>query len=174
MLTAMIGRQQSALQAALARDRQAEASRGVARFFQKYDVLLSPTLGRPPIGIGELIPRGPEAVLREIVVAARLSFLLRIPGVVAASVHRIFDFVPFTPLANVTGQPSMNVPLHWNATGLPIGTLFTGRFGDEATLFRLAAQLEAARPWKEKRPPIHAAGPTLKAVTPPQPVAVSA
>jgi amidase len=94
--------------------------------------------------------------LRDFVAAAGLSFLLRLPGVVEMSVRKIFTFVPFTPLANVTGQPSMNVPLHWNAAGLPIGTMFTGRFGDESTLFRLASQLEAARPWKEKRPPVWA------------------
>jgi amidase len=50
----------------------------------------------------------------------------------------------------------MNVPLHWNAAGLPIGTMFTGRFGDEATLFRLASQLEVARPWKDRRPAVWA------------------
>jgi amidase len=155
-LTAMIGRQKKALAAALARDRQAAVARQSAQFFRKYDVLLTPTLGRPPVAIGELVPKGAEHTLREAVVAARLGFLMRIPGVVEASVRRIFTFVPFTPLANVTGQPSMNVPLHWNAAGLPIGTMFTGRFGDEATLFRLAGQLEAARPWREKRPPVHA------------------
>jgi amidase len=162
----MIGRQQRALDAALARDRQLEVARQAARFFQRYDVLLSPTLGMPPVRIGELIPRGPEHYLREMVAGARLSGLLRLPGVVTASVGRIFDFVPFTPLANVTGQPSMNVPLVWNAAGLPVGTMFTARFGEEATLFRLAAQLEAARPWKERRPPVHASvGATT---TPPQ------
>src|SRR4029077_7950181 len=129
-----------------------------SRFFQRYDVLLSPTLGRPPVRVGELVPRGAEALLRDTVAAARLSFLLRLPGVVEASVRRIFTFVPFTPLANVTGQPSMNVPLHWNAEGLPIGTMFTGRSGDAAALFRLAAQLESARPWKERRPPVWAGG----------------
>jgi amidase len=170
-LMAMIGRQQSAMHAALARDRQAEAARLVSRFFQRHDVLLSPTLGRPPVRVGELIPRGAEAALRDTVVAGHLSFLLRLPGVVTASVRRIFEFVPFTPLANVTGQPSMNVPLHWNAAGLPIGTLFTGRFGEEATLFRLAAQLEAARPWKQRRPPVHAG---LAAPAREPPLAISA
>ena len=50
-------------------------------------------------------------------------------------------------VANITGNPAMSVPLSWNDDGLPIGVHFLGRFGDEATLFRLAAQLEVARPW---------------------------
>jgi Asp-tRNA(Asn)/Glu-tRNA(Gln) amidotransferase A subunit family amidase len=65
-------------------------------------------------------------------------------------------FVPFTPLTNVTGQPSLSLPLYWNDDGLPIGSHFTARFGDEVTLFRLAAQLEAARPWADKHPPVSA------------------
>jgi len=60
----------------------------------------------------------------------------------------------FTFLYNVTGQPAMSVPLHWSTTGLPVGVMFAGRFGDEAALFRLAAQLEQARPWFGKRAPL--------------------
>jgi len=64
---------------------------------------------------------------------------------------RAAQFMPFTPVCNLTGQPAMSVPLFWNLDGLPVGSHFIGRFGDEATLFRLAAQLEASRPWAGRR-----------------------
>jgi len=106
-------------------------SRGVARFFVDYDVWLNPTLAEPPIPLGSF-DSPPENPM--------------------AGMMRAAAFVPFTPLCNMTGQPAMSVPLFWSKEGLPIGTHFVGRFGDEATLFRLAAQLEAARPWASRRP----------------------
>jgi amidase len=110
-------------------------SRDVARFFRDYDVWLTPTLGEPPVPIGEFAspPENPLAGMR-----------------------RAATFVPFTPICNATGQPAMSLPLYWNAEGLPVGTHFAGRFGDEATLFRLASQLEVARPWADRRPPVSA------------------
>ena len=158
-MTAAIGRERSALQLAEAQERLDAVTRRVARFFEKFEVLLSPTLGRPPPAIGELHPRGLEAFAHEVLLGLHLGFLLRLPGAIEAAVRRVFTFIPYTPLANVTGAPAMSVPLHWNAAGLPIGAMFTARFGDEATLFRLAAQLETARPWRDRRPPIHADNP---------------
>jgi amidase len=74
--------------------------------------------------------------------------------VINALAAKAFDFSAFTPLFNVTGQPAMSVPLAWNDDGLPIGMQFVGRFGDEATLFRLAGQLERAQPWFSRIPPL--------------------
>jgi len=155
-ITALLGRQRSAVEAARARERLEGIARKTLTFFERYDLLLSPTLALPPPALGALQPRGLEAFGQELLLGLHLGALLRIPGVIDASVRRVFSFIPFSPLANVTGQPAMTVPLHWNAAGLPIGSQLMARFGDEATLFRVAAQLESARPWRDRRPPIHA------------------
>ncbi|MFQ5924455.1 MAG: amidase [Dehalococcoidia bacterium] len=128
-----MGRQQSASAYLLAVTALQGVARDVARFFVNYDVWLTPTLAEPPVPLGTF-DSPPENPLQGLLRAAA--------------------FVPFTPICNVTGQPAMSVPLFWNADGLPLGTHFIGRFGDEATLFRLGAQLEAARPWTQRRPPL--------------------
>jgi amidase len=63
--------------------------------------------------------------------------------------------VPFTPVFNVTGQPGISLPLHQSSGGLPVGVQFVGAPAAEATLIALAAQLEQARPWADRRPPVH-------------------
>ena len=102
----------------------------LGRFHQEYDLILNPTMAAPPPPLGELSLSGDYQTYER--------------GAINASV--------FTQLYNVTGQPAMSVPLHWSTDGLPIGVMFAARFGDEATLFRLAAQLEAARPWFDRMP----------------------
>ena len=64
------------------------------------------------------------------------------------------SFLPFTMMDNASGQPAINLPLFWNPTGLPIGVQFIGGYGEESVLLKLAAQLEAAEPWSQRRPPI--------------------
>jgi amidase len=155
-LTAIIGRQQTAVRASLARSRLEAAVRGVQARYEKFDLVLTPTLGAPPAGIGTLGPSGAEAFAHDALVALGLGFLLRLPGVIEPAARRVFAFIPFTPLANVSGEPAMSVPLFWNAAGLPIGVQLQAHFGGEATLFRVAGQLETARPWASRRPPIHA------------------
>ena len=129
------GRKQSASSYLLSLTLLQRVARNIARFFLEYDVVLTPTLGEPPVTLGTF-DSPPEDPLR--------------------GLRRAEVFVPFTPICNATGQPAMSVPLYWNAQGLPVGVHFIGRFGDEATLFRLAAQLESARPWASRRPPVSA------------------
>jgi amidase len=69
---------------------------------------------------------------------------------------RIGSFVPYTAQFNMTGQPAVSLPLHWSADGLPVGVQLVGRYGREDVLVRVAAQLEAAAPWADRRPPVHA------------------
>jgi amidase len=119
-----------------AQERCQRFAREVARFLSSVDAWLTPTLSTPPERIGA-ISSTPEEPMRALEAGGRT---VAYAGVVA----------------NITGNPAMSVPLYWNTDGLPIGVHVLGRFGDEALLFRLAAQLEAARPWADRRPPVRA------------------
>lgn len=111
-------------------------SRKMARFYSEndYDAILSPTMTIPPTKLGAFQPTADDPLR----------------GFRASSA-----FCAFTEIQNITGQPAMSVPLFWNEDNVPIGVQFAGRFGDEATLFRLAAQLEQAMPWADRKPPLH-------------------
>ena len=111
-------------------------SRKVADFMRDYDVLLSPTLALPPVPLGTVNMDSDD-------IAAYLDINAR--------------YMPYAGLFNMTGQPSMSVPLHWTEDNLPVGMMFTAPFADEATLFQLAGQLERAQPWAHRRPSVHAA-----------------
>jgi len=126
--------------------------RGIGRFFEKYDVLLTPTLAQPPFPTGSLQPSAAEQVMIRIIGALNAAWLLDAIGVIKPLADKTFDFMPCTAVFNATGQPAMSVPLYWNDAGLPIGMQFVGRFGDESTLFRLAGQLERAQPWADRAP----------------------
>jgi amidase len=130
-------------------------ARDVANFMQDYDVMLTPSLGKPPVPHGTLGLVGFQGKVQKFIAKNSLSPLMRIPGILDRAVARAYAFAPFTQVANVTGQPSMNVPLYWNPDGLPIGVSMTGRFGEEGLLFRLASQLEVARPWRDRIPQIN-------------------
>jgi amidase len=132
------------------------SARRVGDFFEGFDVLVTPTLAVPPFPIGSLQPPAHEQVLLKVLGGLRAGNVLRLIGAVEKSADKIFDVIPYAPLFNVTGQPAMSVPLSWNAQNLPIGVHFVGKYGAEATLFRLAGQLEEAQPWRDRRPPVSA------------------
>ena len=149
----LVGRNFRASDYALAvRDLQV-AGRTVSRFLTRYDLLLTPTLADPPFVIGSMQPTSVERTAMSVLGALGLGSVLGSAGLLGKMVEKAFGFVPYTPIFNATGHPAMSVPLAWNAQGLPIGSHFVGRFGDEATLFRVAGQLEQARPWADRMPP---------------------
>ena len=104
--------------------------RRMAEWWTSYDVLVTPTLGGPPPELGWFTADGPEQ-----------------------EGARIVSFIPYTAQFNMTGQPAVSLPLHWSADGLPVGVQFVGAYGREDLLVRLAAQLEQAAPWADRRPP---------------------
>lgn len=128
------------------------AARTVGQFFTQYDLLLTPTLADPPVLIGALQPKPAERAALSVLGALGLGRVLGSGGLLSEMADKAFGFIPYTPLFNVTGQPAMSMPLYWNAQNLPIGTQLVGRFSDEATLFRVAGQLERARPWAGRVP----------------------
>ena len=99
-------------------------------------MFLNPTMSLPPLRLGEMVSTADDPLRGLEVSGASVAYS--------------------AVIANITGQPAMSVPTHWNDEGLPIGMHFLGRYADEAMLLRLAGQLEQARPWADRRPPHHA------------------
>jgi amidase len=114
-----------------AQSRLQAASRAAAVALSAYDAILTPTLAQPPVPVGYFAEADP-----------------------AGDFERQKRFTPFTAVYNVSGQPAVSLPLHWNAEGLPIGVMLAGRAGEDGLLISLSAQLEAARPWKDRHPPL--------------------
>jgi Asp-tRNA(Asn)/Glu-tRNA(Gln) amidotransferase A subunit family amidase len=134
-MLAEMGRKVTGLAFARAREAFDGAGRALAQFHGRFDVLLCPTVAKPPLPLGliGLSPVDFDAYVREVT-----------------------TFGPFTALYNMTGQPAMSVPLQATPDGLPMGMMFAAPYGAEGLLYRLAGQLEQARPWRARRAP-HAA-----------------
>ena len=107
-------------------------ARRVVAFWDEYDLVLTSTLAQPPPPVGALMDESDPW----------------------GNFDRAWRFTPFTQVANVTGLPAVSLPLYWSATGLPIGAQLIGRPADEATLLQVSARLEAARPWRDRRPQV--------------------
>ena len=123
-------KQYTAVELEDARNAFFRAARQMSDFQSRYDMIMTPTLATPPVKHGEICLTGTAQQLLD----------------------GLLEFIPCTQMANWTGQPAMSVPLNQTQSGLPLGTHFMGKFGDEATLFRLAGQLERASPWDARRP----------------------
>jgi Asp-tRNA(Asn)/Glu-tRNA(Gln) amidotransferase A subunit family amidase len=122
-------------------------TRDLAGFHETYDLFLTPTLAKPPLAVGALTSPAPLQKAARVVAKARAGKLLAATGILDQLIADNIGWVPYTQLANLTGRPAISVPLHWTATGLPLGVQLVGRLGADGLLLRLAAQLEEARPW---------------------------
>lgn len=127
-------------------------ARSMENFHQKYDILLTPTLGMKPFKIGSLQPKPWEQSGLNFLNTVGATSILRHTSLIEETKKKIFQWIPYPPLANLSGQPAMSVPLHWSKDKLPVGVMFTAPLCDEATLLQLAIQLEDAQPWFDKMP----------------------
>lgn len=149
-LAAAMGEAYSAADYAWAKARWSDLTREIGRFHERYDLILSPTLGTEPFAIGALAPSAAEERQAELLLRLRATRLVR--RRVAELAARIFSWIPFTPFANMTGQPSVSIPVYTSAAGLPVGAMFTARLHDDLALLRLAREFEERFPWRDRLP----------------------
>lgn len=127
-------------------------ARSLGHFYKTYDIYMTPTVASIPARIGEQnTPVWQQAALKPLL-SLKLGKLLLKSGQVHKTGQANLRRVPFTQLSNLTGTPSMSVPLHWTADNLPIGVQFMAPFAQEGRLLRLASQLEVAQPWFDSVP----------------------
>lgn len=155
-LSHLIGKALSGEELMLALNTLQAESRRLAQLYEGFDLILTPTVSKPPIRIGELKPKGLDLRAQQLLAVSGWSWPSKLPQLIDRSAEPMFSFAGFTPVANFMGWPAMSVPLHWNDAGLPIGVMFMARPAKEALMFGLAAQLERARPWEGRRPPVFA------------------
>lgn len=126
------------------------AARKMGEFHKEYDLYLTPTMAQPPAFIGEVVPTSTEKLLMGFIDKLRLGKVISLDDVIEKLAYKQLSRMPYTQLANQTGQPAMSVPLFTTKDGLPIGVHFTAAYGKESLLFKLARQLEMAKPWKDR------------------------
>ena len=152
LIMAALGRATGSVDLVRAVENRHAHVRRLAAFHASYDLLLTPTTATPPPRIGAFDPPLPIRLAQKALIAAKAGGLLRFTPLVDQLITQNLGWVPYTQLANLTGRPAMSVPLHWTAAGLPLGVQLVGALGTDGLLLRLAAQLEAARPWADRRP----------------------
>ena len=129
-----------------------QMGREIQRFTGDYDVILQPTLATPPQPLGFLDSPKLQSLGEAFLARVPSGALLRQPKVLDMLSSEVYSFIPWTPVYNVTGQPSMSVPMSWTEAGLPVGVMFTAAIYREDLLFRLGSQLSTACPWEDSWP----------------------
>jgi amidase len=152
LLLAALGRATPSVEAHAAQERRSEHIAALGRLHDDYDLLLTPTLGEPPIEVGALDTPLYQRAAAELLLRTRTAGQLRHIPTTDEVVKKSLAWVPYTQLANLTGRPALSVPLYWTDANLPLGVQFVAPLAGEGMLLRLAAQLEGARPWAGRQP----------------------
>lgn len=152
LIMAALGRATSGVDYLASVQRRHQHTRRLTTFFETYDLLVTPTLAKPPPLIGEFDLPAPLQRVADALLKTRTARLLSLTKIVDDMIDQNLGWVPYTQLANLTGRPAISVPLHWSADGVPLGVQFVAPLGGEGRLIRLASQLEEALPWRDRRP----------------------
>ncbi len=128
------------------------AAERMSAMHREYDVVLTPTVATPPLPSHALDPNFMERSIMRLLIKTGLARSISSDRFLNSVIHKSLYQTPFTPIANITGQPAMSVPLYWDRNGLPHGAHFMAAESNDRTLFALAAELEAAHPWRDKIP----------------------
>ncbi len=152
-----LGKQMKALDFVKAKRRWRQLGVIMDQMLNTYDMVLTPTLGEPPVLVGSQQPGNKDLFSMKLISSFVGKLILSSSKLTYSILEEITQNtmkgqMPFTLIPNITGQPAMSVPLYWSKDGLPCGVQFIGRYGGEAKLLKLAGQLEKAQPWSEKKP----------------------
>lgn len=129
-----------------------QVSHKISVLHQRYDVILTPTVATPPLTSNALDPNSFEKLLMQILISTKLGKKVMNKKFLDILIDKSLYQTPFTPIANMTGQPAMSIPLYWDQNGLPHGAHFMANKGNDRLLFMLAKQLETQHPWRDKVP----------------------
>lgn len=149
---AELGRAAGVLRLELALENRNQYDRALAAFHGRYDYFLTPTLARPPLRIGALTTSNALQKAARVAHRLRAGKLMQLTGMMDQVISESIGWAPYTAVANMTGRPAISIPLHWTASGLPLGVQLLGRLGADGDLLRVAAQLERAEPWIHRFP----------------------
>lgn len=149
---AEIGRANGAAKSGMALLNTVQYTHAISRYYDHHDIFMTPTISRKPLKIGELdtppaLQKAARAVYR-----GRAGKMMLKTNIIDDMIEKNLGWVPYTQLANLTGRPAISVPIHWTDDGLPLGVQFNGALGTDGALLALAAQLEEARPWRDRFP----------------------
>jgi len=154
LIMAALGRATRSVDYLDAVQRRHDYTRRLTKFFESYDLLLTPTLATPPPKVGEFELPVALRYAADALIKTGTARFLRATGIVDDMVDKNLGWVPYTQLANLTGRPAISLPLHWTADGLPLGVQFVAPLKGEQRLLALAAQLEQALPWANHVAPL--------------------